>query len=58
MKFVSFNYKDKDRLGVIGDESQIIDLDLALSLEKNIPSNMIDFIKLGDQGVSSSQQRH
>ena len=52
MKFVSFNYKDKDRIGVMRDESQVIDLNLALSSEKKIPSTMIDLIKLGDKGLT------
>jgi 2-keto-4-pentenoate hydratase/2-oxohepta-3-ene-1,7-dioic acid hydratase in catechol pathway len=50
MKLVSFSYRNLDRIGIINDESQIIDIALALPLMHDLPGNMIDFIKLGDAG--------
>lgn len=52
MKLASFGYHGKDRIGVINGESQLVDLVLALPFVKNVPSNMIDFIKLGDEGIA------
>ena len=52
MKLVSFRYRNQDRIGVINSELQIVDLGLALPLLKNLPNNMIDFIKLGDEEVA------
>jgi 2-keto-4-pentenoate hydratase/2-oxohepta-3-ene-1,7-dioic acid hydratase in catechol pathway len=52
MKLVSFNYRDQERIGAINAELQIIDLGLALPQLKDHPHNMIDFIKLGDEGLA------
>ncbi len=50
MKLVSFNYLGQDRIGVINSRSQIVDLGLGLPFEKNVPGNMIELIKLADEG--------
>ena len=52
MKFASYRYHGKDRIGVMNGESQLLDLGLALPFVKNFPSSMIDFIKLGDEGIA------
>ncbi|MBB1094382.1 fumarylacetoacetate hydrolase family protein [Rhodopseudomonas palustris] len=52
MKLVSFRYRNHDRLGVITSESKIVDLGLALPGLQDFPSNMIDFIKLGGDGLA------
>lgn len=56
MKLVSFNYRDEERIGVIKGKSQVIDLGLALPAEKNLPLNMIDFIRSGDEGTDLAAQ--
>lgn len=56
MKLVSFNNRNLDRIGVINDTSQVVDLALALPLISNIPTNMIDFIQLGDDGLALARQ--
>lgn len=52
MKLVSYTYRDKERIGAIRGKSQVIDLGLALPQEKNLPLDMIDLIRLGDEGKS------
>ncbi len=52
MKLVSFSHLDQEKIGVINDRSQLIDLSLALSREQHPPLNMIDFIKLGGEGLA------
>ena len=52
MKLVSFISRNQPRIGVINEESQIVDLTFALSPEKGLPLNMIDFIKLGSEGLA------
>lgn len=56
MKLVSFTYRDQERIGVINAESRIVDLGLALSQLKDQPRTMIDFIKLGDEGLALAAQ--
>ena len=56
MKLVSFTYRGEERIGVMKEQSQVIDLSLALPAEKKFPFNMIDFIKSGDEGVSLAAQ--
>ena len=50
MKLVSFNYQGRERIGVMSGESQILDLDLALSPKVNFSGDMTGFIGLGDKG--------
>jgi 2-keto-4-pentenoate hydratase/2-oxohepta-3-ene-1,7-dioic acid hydratase in catechol pathway len=50
MKLVSFKVEEKQRLGVINDEMQIIDIALALGAEENIPASMLEFIILKEKG--------
>lgn len=52
MKLVSFIYRDQQRIGVINSELQIVDLSLALAPAENRPLSMIDFIKLGAEGLT------
>ncbi len=52
MKLVSFRYLGLERIGVIKNQSQIVDLGLALPAEQNLPRTMIDLIKLGDEGLA------
>ncbi len=52
MKLVTFSYLGQDRIGVVNDESQIVDIALALPLEENLPRNMIELIQLGDEGLA------
>ena len=56
MKLISFNYRDQERIGVINADLRIIDLGLALPQLKDKPRNMIDFIKLGDEGLALAAQ--
>ncbi|MFW2366344.1 MAG: fumarylacetoacetate hydrolase family protein, partial [Desulforhopalus sp.] len=56
MKLVSFKYQDEERIGVIHGEDELIDLSQALAPEKNLPSRMIDFIRLGDAGLDLAEQ--
>ena len=51
MKLVSFSYQGQERIGVIKNASQIVALGLTLPAEIAPVSNMIDFIKLGDEGL-------
>lgn len=56
MKLVSFSYRNQDRIGAVNSESKIVDLGLALPLLQGLPMTMIDFIKLGGQGLSLAAQ--
>ena len=56
MKLVSFSYRNQDRIGAVNCESKIVDLGLALPLLQGLPMTMIDFIKLGGQGLSLAAQ--
>ncbi|WP_457576114.1 fumarylacetoacetate hydrolase family protein [Desulfomarina sp.] len=50
MKLVSFMIAEKQRLGVVNDRMEIVDIGLALADEKNIPSSMVEFICLAEGG--------
>ncbi|MGW8192661.1 MAG: fumarylacetoacetate hydrolase family protein [Desulforhopalus sp.] len=52
MKLVSFRYLAQDRIGAVNNQSQIIDLSLALPAEKNLPHTMVDLIRMGDEGLA------
>jgi len=52
MKLVSFNYRDQERIGVIKGESHIVDLSSVLPSDTKCPLTMIDFIKLGPEGIA------
>lgn len=52
MKFVSFSHRGKDRIGVIRNDGNIIDLGLALASDQEVPDDMIDLIMLEDRGMS------
>ena len=56
MKLVSFNYRDQERIGVVNEELRIVDLGLALPQLKDHPRNMIDFIRLGEEGLALAAQ--
>ncbi len=51
MKLVSFKVAEKERLGVVNDRMEIVDLSLALKDQKNIPSSMLEFICLAEKGI-------
>jgi 2-keto-4-pentenoate hydratase/2-oxohepta-3-ene-1,7-dioic acid hydratase in catechol pathway len=51
MKLVSFTYRGQQRIGVIRGESQIVDLAFVLSPEQGPAPGMIEFIKLGAEGL-------
>lgn len=52
MKLVSFSYLGQERIGVVKNDSQIVDLSLALPHLENVPCTMIDFVKLGNAGLT------
>ncbi|SHO43821.1 fumarylacetoacetate hydrolase family protein [Desulfopila aestuarii] len=56
MKLVSFNYRNLDRIGVINDKFQVVDLALALPLLNDLPTNMIDYIRLGGDGLALARK--
>jgi len=51
MKLVTFNNGGKDRIGVVNDDRKIVDLALALAPEIEVPASMVDFIRLGREGL-------
>ena len=55
MKLVSFCYRNQQGIGVINEQSQIVDLTYALSA-KHAPLDMIDFIRLGRAGLVACGQ--
>ncbi len=52
MKLVSYIYKGESQIGVIDSKSRIVDLALALPSEEKLRCGMIDFIKLGEEGLA------
>ena len=56
MKLVSFNYRNLDRIGVINDKFHVVDLALALPLLNDLPTNMIDYIRLGGDGLALARK--
>jgi 2-keto-4-pentenoate hydratase/2-oxohepta-3-ene-1,7-dioic acid hydratase in catechol pathway len=56
MKLVSFRYQGKDRIGVVRSGKRIIDLQLALGSDADVPGNMIDFIIMGEEGLSLASE--
>lgn len=56
MKLGSFRYQGQERIGVIKSASHIVDLGLALPVEIPPGCNMIDFIKLGDEGLELAKR--
>jgi len=52
MKLVSFNYRGKDRIGVVNSDMKIVDLQFALAPEIVVPETMIEFIRLEERGLA------
>ena len=56
MKLGSFSYRGQERIGVIKPGSHIVDLGRALPREIPPGCNMIDLIKMGDEGLELAKK--
>jgi 2,4-diketo-3-deoxy-L-fuconate hydrolase len=56
MKLVSFIYQNERKVGVVVDESQIVDLTPELVSDTNITPDMIDLIKMGEDGAALAEK--
>lgn len=53
MKLVSFRYDGRDRIGVLEPESgKIVDIQLALAGEDNVPATMKELLEMGESGMN------
>ena len=52
MKFVTFTTSEKTGIGVLRDDGSVVDL----AHDATLPTNMVEMIALGDQGISAAQR--